>query len=341
MGQRLLVRVDANPDIALGHLKRCLSLAEALRINGAEPVFLSLDDKSAKELLAGLNFPSGFIDTPVNTGDDADKTLSFMREKNLEAVIFDSYSVDAEYLARFSGKKFKVICIDDLADRPLPCDMVINGGLGAEKLNYDAPRKLLGIDYCILSRPFWEPSISKGNADVRNILITMGGIDHYGLSERSMRMLDELPGAFSITVIIGPYYENMKEIEDTAGDIEKDVELVRGRNDLYPYMKKCDMAVSAGGFTLYELATLRKPVIGISLWENQYRNVNELDKKGAILGLNYSDGASFDNELTSSVRRLFSDISLRNTMAEKAGMLFDGQGAMRAAGEIRKFLEHG
>ncbi|MBI4825109.1 MAG: UDP-2,4-diacetamido-2,4,6-trideoxy-beta-L-altropyranose hydrolase [Nitrospirae bacterium] len=341
MGQRILIRTDASPDIALGHLKRCISLAEGLRIKGVEPVFLSLDDNSAKELLSSFTFESGFINTPINTGDDADKTLSFMRENDLDSVIFDSYSVDAKYLDTFSKKNFKVICMDDLADRPLPCDMVINGGLGAEELKYEAPHKLLGINYCILSRPFREPSAYEENTDVRNVLITMGGIDHYRLSERSMRMLDELPGDFSITVIIGPYYENVKEIEDVAGSIEKDVELIRGSNDLYPFMKKCDMAISAGGFTLYELATLKKPVIGISLWENQYRNVNELDKKGIILGLNYSDDASFDNKLESSIKRLADDSSLRNTMAQRAGRMFDGQGAVRAADEIRKFLEHG
>lgn len=338
--QRILFRVDANPDIALGHLKRCVSLAEGLREKGVEPLFLTFDTESSRALLANYTFQSGFLDTPVNTADDTDKTLSFMKDNNLDSVIFDSYSVTKEYLDTFSHQALNVICIDDIADRPLPCDMIINGGLGAETLDYEAGIKLLGIRYCILSRPFWNYSNIGKKKGIHNILITMGGIDHYGFSEKSMQILDRLPQDFKITMVIGAYYENLDTIKAMAQEVKKDVELIIDQNDLYPYMQKCDMAISAGGFTLYELAALRKPVIGLGLWENQYRNVGALDKMGVILGLKYMDDDSFHHSFESTVSRLTGDQDLRNGLAEKAGELFDGQGALRTASNIKKFLEH-
>ena len=167
----------------------------------------------------------------------------------------------------------------------------------------------------------------------------MGGIDHYGLTQRSLKIIDALPGDFSITVIIGPYYENVSEIENAAHQIRKDVELIRDKNDLYPFMKKCDMAISAGGFTLYELATLKKPMIGLSLWENQYRNVHELDNQGVIYGLNYSDDEKFNKEFAAALSNMVEDSDLRYRMAQSAGKLFDGQGSIRAAHEIRELTK--
>ena len=337
--QRILIRVDASPEIALGHLKRCISLAEGLITKGVEPLFLCLDDESSRKLLSGFSFQTAFIDTPINTGDDIVSTLNLMKEKDLDCVILDSYSVNSDYLDHFSAVGRRVICIDDIADRPLPCSMIINGGLRAEELNYEAPLKLLGIKYCLLSKPFWNPSATKTSGDINNIMITMGGIDHYRFSERCMKIIDKIPGAIRITIIIGPFYDNKLDIEKVARQISKEVELVTGKNDLHPYMQKCDMAISAGGFTLYELATLRKPVIGLGLWENQYRNVDELDKMGAILGLRYIDDNKFHNSFESAVCRMADSPELRCDLAEKAGALFDGQGTLRIASEIKKFIE--
>ena len=336
--QRILIRVDASPEIALGHLKRCISLAEGLSAKGLDPLFLCLDDESSRKLLSIFSFQTVFINTPVNTGEDIASTLNLMKEKALDCVIFDSYSVNSDYLDHFSSAGHRVICIDDIADRPLPCNMIINGGLRAEELDCEAPIKLLGIKYCLLSKPFWNHSNTRISGDINNVMITMGGIDHYRFSERCMKIIDKIPGDIHITIIVGPFYDNKADIEKIARQISKEVELVKGRDNLHPYMQKCDMAISAGGFTLYELAALRKPVIGLGLWENQYRNVDELDKMGVILGLKYIDDNKFHNNFESAVCRMAESPELRNDLAEKAGALLDGQGALRTAAEIKQFL---
>ncbi|MGR3175997.1 MAG: UDP-2,4-diacetamido-2,4,6-trideoxy-beta-L-altropyranose hydrolase [Candidatus Scalindua sp.] len=337
--QRVLIRVDANPEIALGHLKRCISLAEGLSMKGIEPIFLAFDGKSSRNLLSKYSFQSSFINTPVNTGNDSSKTLGFMKTHDINSVIIDSYSANKNYLDVITKEGYKVICLDDLADRSLPCDIIINGSIGAEELDYEAPLKLLGIKYCILGKHFWNYSDTRSSSDINNIMITMGGIDHYRLSERCMKIIDKIPGNISITVIVGPFYDNKSEIERVARQISKYVELVEDKDNLHPYMQKCDMAISAGGFTLYELVTLKKPTLGICLWENQYRNVIELDKRNVISGLKYTNDPSFDKELSATITRLAGDIDIRTRMAENTGDLFDGQGALRIAAEIKNFIE--
>lgn len=335
----LLIRVDANPEIALGHLKRCISLAEALQSTGVEPLLLCHDDPQTKDILRTSSLRHEFSNTRINTGEDGPSTLSFLRSHEIQSVVFDSYAVDTDYLNYFRTQGLKVICVDDLGDRPLDCDVVINGSLGAEELAYDAQHQFLGLSYCILAKPFWETNRpDRQENEVINVLITMGGIDHYGLSEKCMELLDGIPEPLEITVVVGPYYENRQRIERVSLTIRKPVELVIGSNDLFPYIEKCDMAISAGGITLYELAALKKPAIGIGLWENQYQNVIELDKKGVILGLIYADEPSFAEKLSAATAKLVTDQNLRAQMAERAGESLDGNGALHVAREIGKLI---
>ena len=76
-----------------------------------------------------------------------------------------------------------------------------------------------------------------------------------------------------------------------------------------------DIAISAGGFTLYELCSMSTPTIGISLWDNQKNNVDCLAEKGALIPLYYSS-KYFDSELETELRRLIENLELRKKMFE-------------------------
>lgn len=116
--------------------------------------------------------------------------------------------------------------------------------------------------------------------------------------------------------------------------MNKKVELVTSPTSLYPYMKRCVMAFSAGGQTLYELSVLGRPTIGITLWQNQAGNVDELSRMGAIHGVVYEDGKDFDALLAKNAFRLIHDKSERDRISCSASSLVDGQGAERTCNAI-------
>ena len=94
-------------------------------------------------------------------------------------------------------------------------------------------------------------------------------------------------------------------------------------------MEKVDIAISAGGSTLYELASCGVPTIAIKVAENQVLLVNELEKRGIVIGLD-SDNKNFGKELTKDIMFLITDRDRRREMAAKAVNLMDGRGALRA-----------
>lgn len=333
----VLMRVDACKEMALGHLKRCVSLAIKLREKGVPVVFLTAGDGFSETLLRGLGFRYEILGSDINSANDYNSAIRTAEEYNAKIIVIDSYEIDDAYRSRLMSCGYFVVSIDDNADRDLSSHVIANGNLKAEDLSYpvvDGVSKYAGIKYLILGPEFWNPEAISDTENVHNVLITMGGIDHYDLTSKVLSILDGMDSDFDITVIIGPYYDNKKSICRQVGAMKKKVELVTSPTSLYPYMKRCAMAFSAGGQTLYELSVLGRPTIGITLWENQAGNVNELSKMSAIYGIVYSASEEFDAMLSENASRLIHDMSERKRISRIASSIVDGQGAERTYNAI-------
>lgn len=333
----VLMRVDACKEMALGHLKRCVSLAIKFREKGVAVVFLTAGDDFSETLLQGQGVRYETLGSDINSANDYSAAIRTAEEYSAKIIVIDSYEIDDVYRSRLMSCGYFVVSIDDNADRDLPSHVIINGNLNAEHLSYptvDGVSKCLGIKYLILGPEFWNPDATSVTESVHNVLITMGGIDHYDLTSKILSILDGIDSDFDITVIIGPYYDKGNSIRQQVSTMKKKVELVTSPTSLYPYMKRCTMAFSAGGQTLYELSVLGRPTIGITLWENQAGNVNELSKMGAIYGIVYSASEEFDAMLTEKASRLMHDMSERKRISRIASSLVDGQGAERTYNAI-------
>ena len=333
----VLIRVDATKEVALGHLRRCISLACKFKEKGVNVLFLTASDDFAERFLgkSGFNFIS--VDSAVNSGNDCDFALKTAERIDAKIIVIDSYEIDEIYRKRLMNSGLFVISIDDIADRYIPSHLIINGNLNAENLRYANAGKVsmcLGIRYLILGPDFWNPGRADDTDNFDNVLITMGGIDHYDLTSKILSVLDKFDFDFDVTAIIGPYYDNLDSIKMQAGRMKKKVDLVDSPPSLFPYMRKCSMAFSAGGQTLYELAALGRPTIGITVWENQAGNVTELSRMGAIIGITYKEGNGFSVMLEKSTRRLIYEKTERQSLSSISSSLVDGKGAERACKAI-------
>jgi len=141
--QRVVVRVDASVGMGLGHLTRCLTLANALATEGTRICFLMRDHAKAFTPLVESNghewrllHSSGRCDLvadagplahshwlPVSRQEDAEDTAGeIARFGAADWLIVDHYALDAgwERLQRAGARR--ILAIDDLAD---PLDYVV------------------------------------------------------------------------------------------------------------------------------------------------------------------------------------------------------------------------
>jgi len=335
----MVFRCDATMEIALGHLKRCLSLAEAFQEIRRESVFLCFDEPAAREVLNGLPFRAIWLPDPVNRGNDAKATATVLGNLGSDMVIVDSYEIDAEYFDYLHQAGLRIIYFEDEAKTDWVVDAIINGTLGAERLRYNAPLALMGPAYLVLGRDYWNGGEGpcRPEASTVEIMITMGGIDHYDLTSRTLVILDRLKGPLKIHVVIGLYYENIANIDAAVARCRHETVIHDKPPGLADLIRRCNAAVSAGGVTLYELARFGVPAIGIWLWENQRQNTECLGKAGVIFPLAYEDGPEFDKSLEAAIKVLLYDPYKREKMRLTGLATVDGQGAFRVADALVKF----
>lgn len=329
MQKRLYIRVDMNQIIATGHVMRCLSIAEAARDNGMDAIFI-LADVQAEDLIQSKGFRTIVLNY---SWKDLEKELLYLldliaREK-IEILLVDSYSVTEKYLAALN-KVTSVAYIDDLNSFHYPVDTLIAYANYWKKMNYEEnypdTKLLLGCSYVPLRKEFQNlpPKVIREN--IENLLILTGGSDNFGISENILDHI-QLEKYQNINVICGRYFEQFDYLKTKYSNCQN-VHLHKTVGNIIDYMLDADVAISAGGTTLYELCATGTPTITYSFADNQLDNVRQFDQDGIMQyagDIRY--GMVYENIRT--IVDVYQEKNYRNQISEKMRRLIDGQGAHR------------
>ena len=332
---KVLIRVDAYPKIALGHLNRCINLGENLLEFGHDIIFICYEDSATKAVLIKTGFDFQLIPFKINDASNQDKELVFLRDisDSVDLFLVDSYNVDSGYFKRLNKFFSSMVYLDDLG-LDFDVDMVINPSCTVKENDYIAKDVLCGMEYVILGNEYRAGRIGSLNTENHSILVTMGGIDHYDLSSRVIPILEEISQSIQVNMVIGPYYENTESIKAVVKNSSLEVNIFENVSNLSAIILKSNLALTAGGFTTYELAAMSTPSIGIALWDNQKNNVTCLSSQGALIPLYYTDGLEFGQQLKKVLVDLINNSNLRKRISTKARITVDGCGANRIAKEI-------
>ena len=95
-----LIRADGNAEIGVGHVMRCLSIADALKENNKEVVFATADN-NMKSVIEGRGFSCIVLESDYkNMMSDFDNEVFPDILNQSESIIVDSYYVSDEYFNR-------------------------------------------------------------------------------------------------------------------------------------------------------------------------------------------------------------------------------------------------
>ena len=340
---RVLVRVEAGSRVGLGHLQRCLAMASALGEQGVECAFLAADEPAVQGRIRG----SGFTAIPlkdVEPGSEGDWTavLEIAAQERCSGVVVDSYRIHERYLSELREAELVVTAIDDMACFPMECDLVVNGGVEAESLVYRTSasdtRFLLGPRYAMLGEGFWDVEPRRVGDEVNEVLVVMGGADGCNLTPVVLKALDSLRGDFSVVAVIGPFFENGVEVEAIASRCHRRVRLVRVPDSVQSLMLKADLAISAAGQTLFELAATGTPAAAAQVAENQADNLEGFSRHGIISPISFG-GREQLRQALQVLSSLLTCPQRRRQMSKAGQRLVDGLGAKRVAAVMAEMLE--
>lgn len=336
-------RADGGREIGMGHIRRCLSVSAALQELGGQTCFLVADD-AAVSLLDAQGQDYRVLNSSWQNPEEELKTMLPMLRESGKGVFFaDSYYVTAEYLRQI-GELMPVCCMDDMGISGLPVDLLINYNIfatsslytmGDGKTNY-----LLGTKYAPLRREFqnaYQPVREKAE----RVLITTGGSDRYDLTGQILRNALQKPETKDLEycVVSGPYNEHLPqllEMERKHGNVHIYSNVTR----MSELMQSCDIAVTAGGSTMYELCAVGVPILCFSFVDNQEKIVEEFRKRRIVrfAGNYLTQKEQMIPLLTEQIAALHDSVELRRSCSEKERELVDGQGAWRIAERLCKIV---
>jgi spore coat polysaccharide biosynthesis predicted glycosyltransferase SpsG len=205
---------------------------------------------------------------------------------------------------------------------------VINSNIHAFDLDYlkkDCIDYLLGLKYLPLRKEFWEVPEKRIKERVDTIMITFGGEDTKNMTPKILRILRENYPSFKKKVIIGKGFKSLNEIKQ---ECDNNIELIYypGAKEMLNTMLESDIAISAAGQTLYELARVGVPTIAILVADNQRGNLKGFVEKGFIDNFISWDGGNLEEKVIKAIENLL-DKDKRESKNQIGKSIISGNGA--------------
>ncbi len=264
---------------------------------------------------------------------DLQQTFELAGAWGADALVVDSYEAPADCL-NVAGVRV-VAVIDDLGDRSLPVTIVVNGAANASDLSYRVrpdTTLCLGAEYALLRAEFAREPEREVPPRIRRALVTVGGADQARLTPSLIDWAREGLDGATLDVLVGPFWvpEARAAAERAAGK-SRDVVLHQDPEGIRQLMLSCDVAVSGGGQTVYELAATASAVVAIQLFDNQAGNLRALSEHGALLWPGNVSDADLGAKVVLALKSLDANPTRRGTLGTRARSLVDGRGASRVA----------
>jgi spore coat polysaccharide biosynthesis protein SpsF (cytidylyltransferase family)/spore coat polysaccharide biosynthesis predicted glycosyltransferase SpsG/SAM-dependent methyltransferase/predicted RNA-binding Zn-ribbon protein involved in translation (DUF1610 family) len=295
--KRLLVITAFSESYGMGHLKKVMLLAKNLQSDFQTYFSFKQGDKRKADEIKDFSY----------TVIDYDKLSDFVEKEGLfERIIVDLRDTSIEEMRRYKALG-SVISFDDMGEggqisdlnfKTMPALLEHNG----RKFNYE------GMQYLLTDTENSEPEVKIKN--VKNILITFGGSDPAGLTEKTVTVLNR--AGYNLTVITGPFNEKKHSFES------ENCKVVKSPDNLHDFIGKCDMVFTSFGVTFFESLLQNKPVIIINPTEYHDRLTSDLGYPYFIKpDFSKPDSLSqFSDDIIAAIERIISENSGKKKQAE-------------------------
>jgi UDP-2,4-diacetamido-2,4,6-trideoxy-beta-L-altropyranose hydrolase len=332
-------RVDASPAIGIGHVMRCVTLADVLARRGARVLMISrhlpphLQALVARRGLAWvqLTHPADEPDVSnavphaawlgTSQAADAAETCRVLEGGRWQWMVVDHYALDHRWASDVRHSADRICVIDDVADRRHDCDVLMDQNLYPDmdvRYNGKTPdgcTRLLGPQYAL-------------------IMVLLGGMDVHNHTAKVVRALGRVAGhVFDVDVVIGRQHPAPAEVASLCAVLgyRCHVQL----EDVASMMQETDLAIGASGSTSWERCALGVPTVCLTHADNQVAIARGLATAGAVLNL--GDGTErSEAEITAAIGALLDDPGQVRAMSQAAWGITDGRGADRVADVLER-----
>jgi len=327
----VIFRVDSSSKIGTGHVMRCLVLAEKLRNRNCNVIFICKNSKgNINDIIIDKGFKL-FILEQNNWQHEEIKNYIIKEKIKIDWLIVDSYDLDFEFEYQMCQYIKKIMVIDDLANRRHFCNVLLDQNLSDNTDRYDSLipqscKKFLGLEYLLLRDEFKNIPKKIRNDSIKNILVSFGGSDNTNETTKALEGLGPLQNT-NVNVIVGNSNINKYTIKYLCH--KYNYNYFEQINNMAELINKADIAIGAGGISLWERCYLGCPSLVTILADNQIEGVNNADKLQCIKNMGWYENVKsedyYNNILNLNINKLsfMSDNCLKLFSEDKVGELIE------------------
>lgn len=343
----LYVRTDASREIGIGHVMRCIALAQAWKDQGGEATFISYCESDA---ISGSIIQEGFnliaIEHRHPHPADLAQTLNVIKGKapiellsgahsqpfRSSWVVLDGYHFTPYYQKAIRLEGYRLLVVDDINHLPwYHADILLNQNIHSKELDYHCDKDTtlaLGSRYVLLRREFLNHRNFKRRIPRRgrNILVTLGGADPDNVTLKIIEALKFVDDPkIECKIIVGPANPQQTILLQAITSTPSRFKLLMNPPKMPELMTWADLAVSAGGSTCWEMAYMGLPSCIVVLAENQKPVADILHHLGVSINLGWFADLNSEETLH-RICNLIDDRDLRQTMSSRGRSIIQGSG---------------
>jgi UDP-2,4-diacetamido-2,4,6-trideoxy-beta-L-altropyranose hydrolase len=339
----IFFRCDANPNIGMGHLVRCRTLAISLNKIGEKCSMIGPADSyktSADETIFTKWVHLPFSKT---SSKDALNVLKIIDNSSFKFLILDDHRVDEEYQIELKRSDIKWLQFDRGKINSIWANIVLNTNPIISSIEYDLVIKnsnaklLLGPKYAIVRSEFSEQTILSNSRSKRVLVCFGGGSDRGAILFVLNSLVKKNNDNYVFIVISGKNNPNNDQINNWVKEHAKgNASLFVNPDSIAQLFASCDIAIMAGGSSIYEALCFDLPIILLSIAENQIYHAKSWSK--ITHKINYLGPLG---EVTPSLlKEKFNEMKgYIEKNISPSQQLVDGKGGDRVATEIVNYLK--
>ena len=336
----ILFRCDGSHEIGMGHVVRCLALADELQENCDCLVSFAMRTSEI-----GIEKIKQFY--RVMIPDEAQQIFDYeswladcINTTKANVLILDVRDGLSKSVLRNIKQKFdiKIVTIDDPEDKRLEADLAFYPPVPqVKRIDWTGftGKLYVGWEWVILRREFVNArhffnnhSKLKAQNSKPRILVTMGGSDPQGMTIKAVKALKMLEEDFEAVVVLGAGFQQKKELHNLLSACKHCFDVRENVENMAELMAQSDLAVASFGVTAYELAAMGVPAIYLCLTEDHAESASAFVKEGMAISLGVFTHVNSEM-IARGISNILNNKSLLSKLADNARKHIDGQGAAR------------
>lgn len=310
--KNILFRCDGSSEIGMGHVVRCLALADKLKedFNCDINFLMSKSEIGIKK----VKFFYNVIEPPSNNYSYQNWLLESINSTNASVLILDVRDgLSKEAIQQVKEiTNIKIVSIDDPEEKRLSADLLFYPPvLQLKQMNWEGFNGDLksGWEYVLLRKEFlidYERSFTNHT----NIIVSMGSTDPFNMTSFVLNSLLKLNEVFHVTIILGDGNKFKDDLEIQLSKTDLNYSILVNPLKIAEVFSQCDFAIISFGQTAYELAALKIPAIYICLTADHEESSKIFSKNN----IGYNAGQFKKINMTIFAKKILEFIRNRNKL---------------------------